>query len=152
MSTKHQTALAEIAKIIEEKNDQYLKQICHYLDSNFEHFNWTGFYFMNHEKEILEIGPYVGAVTDHLQIPFGKGICGQVANSGKTFISQDVYAEDNYLACSTETQAEIVVPIFNNKNLLIGQLDIDSHFKNSITDEDQKMLFSICEMLSQPLS
>lgn len=152
MSTKHEKAIIDIETIIKKKQENYLEQICQYLDRHFEHFNWTGFYFMNHEREVLEIGPYVGAPTDHLEIPFGKGICGQVAKSGKTFISQDVYSEDNYLACSTETQAEIVVPIFNQQNVLIGQLDIDSHFKNSITPEDQKTLFAICEMLSEPLS
>ena len=45
------------------------------LDSNIPYYNWSGFYFMNNEKRQLEIGPYAGASTDHITIPFGKGIC-----------------------------------------------------------------------------
>ena len=47
------------------------------LDQQVEYYNWTGFYFMNDEEQQLEIGPYVGAYTDHTVIPYGRGICGQ---------------------------------------------------------------------------
>lgn len=116
-----------------------LQNICQLLHDEIEHFNWVGFYFKNGDKEELILGPYVGAETDHTLIPYGKGICGQVAVSNETFVVQDVNAEDNYLACSIETKAEIVVPIFkNNEN--IGQIDIDSHFQDSITQEDKLFL------------
>lgn len=53
--------------------------------------------------------------------PFGKGICGQVAVSNETFVVPDVWEQDNYLACSLETKAEIVVLIMKEgKN--IGQI------------------------------
>ena len=39
------------------------------LDQEVEYYNWTGFYFMNDEAQQLEIGPYVGAYTDHTVIP-----------------------------------------------------------------------------------
>ena len=57
-----------------------------------------------------------------------KGICGQVAVSLQTFVSQDVNAEDNYIACSTEVQSEIVVPILKNE-VFVAQLDVDSNTK-----------------------
>lgn len=116
-----------------------LKKVCQLLDQELSYFNWTGFYFRDGDKEELVLGPYVGAETDHVRIPFGKGICGQVAVSGETFVVPDVSAQDNYLACSTETKSEIVVPIFKNgKN--IGQIDIDSHTSNAFTDEDKELL------------
>lgn len=116
-----------------------LQNICQLLHDEIKHFNWVGFYFKNGDKEELILGPYVGTETDHTLIPYGKGICGQVAVSNETFVVQDVNAEDNYLACSIETKAEIVVPIFkNNEN--IGQIDIDSHFQDSITQEDKLFL------------
>ena len=52
---------------------------------------------MNDAAKQLEIGPYVGAYTDHTVIPYGRGICGQ-AVSGMTFEVPDVNAQDNYLA------------------------------------------------------
>jgi GAF domain-containing protein len=109
------------------------------LDREVNYYNWTGFYFMNDEKQQLEIGPYVGAYTDHTVIPYGRGICGQVAVSGKTFEVPDVHAQDNYLACSLETKSEIVVPMYAGDKL-VGQLDIDSHELDPFTKEDHVLL------------
>ena len=109
------------------------------LDQEVNYYNWTGFYFMNDEKQQLEIGPYVGAYTDHTVIPYGRGICGQVAVSGKTFEVPDVHAQDNYLACSLETKSEIVVPMYAGDKL-VGQLDIDSHELDPFTKEDHVLL------------
>ena len=40
------------------------KSLVQWLDEEVSYYNWTGFYFMNDEKQQLEIGPYVGAYTD----------------------------------------------------------------------------------------
>ena len=94
--------------------DEKLLQICTLLNENISHYNWVGFYFANHDTQTLHLGPYVGEPTDHTVIPFGKGICGQVAVSNETFVVPDVWEQDNYLACSLETKAEIVVPIIKD--------------------------------------
>lgn len=127
-----------------------LLQICKALDTHFEYYNWTGFYFKNGNKDELKLGPYVGASTDHTIIPFGKGICGQVAVSNQTFLVDDVHAQENYLACSIDTKSEIVVPIFKNGEN-IGQIDIDSHTLNAFSDEDQELLEFICEEVGKIL-
>ena len=98
-----------------------------------------GFYFRNGNKEELLLGPYVGAPTDHTVIPFGKGICGQVAVSNQNFVVPDVAAQDNYIACSFTVKSEIVVPLFmNGEN--IGQIDIDSNFLDPFTEADERFL------------
>ena len=123
-------------------NDK-LQKVCHLLDQEIPYFNWTGFYFKNGDKDELILGPYVGAETDHTIIPFGKGICGQVAVSNETFVVPDVHDQDNYLSCSIDTKAEIVVPIIKNGEN-IGQIDIDSHTLNPFTAEDREMLEWLC--------
>lgn len=128
-------------------NDK-LQKICQLLDQEISYFNWTGFYFKNGDKEELILGPYVGAETDHTVIPYGKGICGQVAVSGETFVVPDVYAQDNYLSCSIATKAEIVVPIFKDGEN-IGQIDIDSHQIDPFTEEDQEMLEWLCAEIAK---
>ena len=132
----------------EVTRDEKLKNICQLLQDNISYYNWVGFYFKNGDKNELKLGPYVGAETDHTIIPYGKGICGQVAESNQTFVVPDVYAQDNYLACSIETKAEIVVPIFKNGEN-IGQIDIDSHTINPFTDDDTKLLDYICKRISE---
>ena len=126
------------------------KSLVQWLDKEVPYYNWTGFYFMNDEKQQLEIGPYVGAYTDHTVIPYGRGICGQVAVSGKTFEVPDVHAQDNYLACSLATKSEIVVPIYKGENL-VGQIDIDSHELDPFTQEDHNLLEAVANFVAQRL-
>ena len=119
--------------------DEKLKQICELLEQNISYYNWVGFYFRNGKKEELLIGPYVGAPTDHTVIPFGKGICGQVAVSNQNFVVPDVAAQDNYIACSFTVKSEIVVPLFvNGEN--IGQIDIDSNVLDPFSEADERFL------------
>lgn len=125
-------------------SDEKLQKICQLLQNEVSHYNWVGFYFKNGDKNELKLGPYIGAPTDHIIIPYGKGICGQVAVSNQTFVVPDVLEQDNYLACSTATQAEIVVPIFKNGEN-IGQIDIDSHEINPFGKEDEDLLHYICQ-------
>ena len=115
------------------------QEICDYLQANVAHYDWVGFYFKNGDKEELKLGPYAGEPTDHTIIPFGKGICGQVAVSNQNFVVPDVTAQDNYIACSITVKAEIVVPLFvNGEN--IGQIDIDSNTPDPFTEEDERFL------------
>ncbi len=116
-----------------------LQAVCELLKAEIPHYDWVGFYFRNGEKEELKLGPYAGAPTDHTIIPFGKGICGQVAVSNANFVVPDVAAQDNYIACSITVKAEIVVPLFvDGKN--IGQIDIDSNTPDPFTEADERFL------------
>ena len=119
--------------------EEKLLKICQMLQDSINYYNWVGFYFANPEAKTLHLGPYVGAPTDHTVIPFGKGICGQVAVSNENFVVPDVTAQDNYIACSFTVKSEIVVPLFvNGKN--IGQIDIDSHVLDPFTEADERFL------------
>ncbi|MDG1252702.1 MAG: GAF domain-containing protein [Schleiferiaceae bacterium] len=124
--------------------------LCARLQTECPNYNWVGFYWMNDDDRSLELGAYVGATTSHTQIPYGRGICGQVAESGEVFVVPDVHAQDNYLACSIETKSEIVLPIYKNGKL-IGQLDIDSHVRNAFGPEDQALLEKLCEEVASAL-
>ena len=116
-----------------------LEEVCTLLKENVAYYDWVGFYFQNGDKEELKLSSYAGAPTDHTIIPFGKGICGQVAVSNENFVVPDVKAQTNYIACSITVKAEIVVPLFlNGKN--IGQIDIDSNTADPFTDADERFL------------
>jgi GAF domain-containing protein len=145
----HSNVLSKAKSIInsDKKRDEKLQAICELLDSEIDVFDWTGFYLVaEDEKSMLELGPYVGEETDHTRIPFGKGICGQAADTLKTFVVQDVAKADNYLACSLHVKSEIVVPIMKGQQF-VGELDIDSHTKDAISDELQILCERICDEL-----
>ena len=133
---------SELSEIILKKElevEMRLQLVCQFLKNNVPHYDWVGFYFKNGDKNELKLGPYAGEPTDHLIIPFGKGICGQVALSNKNFVVPDVKAQDNYIACSLTVKSEIVVPLFvNGEN--VGQIDIDSKTIDPFTVDDERFL------------
>ncbi len=126
-------------RILAEQGWDGLAELCRYLCTEVSHYQWVGIYWMNDAEQALYLGPFSGAATEHTRIPYGRGICGQVALSGETFEVPDVWAQDNYLACSLETKAELVVPIYCGTRL-IGQIDIDSHYLNPFCGEDEALL------------
>lgn len=143
----------EIKSIVTQENlsiDECLLSICKFLDVNVSYYNWVGFYFKNGNKDELKLGPYVGEPTNHTIIPFGKGICGQVAVSNQNFVAQDIVTQDNYIACSINVKAEIVIPIFVNGSN-IGQIDIDSHTPDPFTEADERFLEFICTQVASLL-
>ncbi len=129
-----------------------LQNICKLLKNSIPHYHWVGFYFKNGDKNELKLGSFAGKPTEHTIIPFGKGICGQVAVSNKNYVVQDVTEQDNYISCGFQVKSEIVIPIFvKDKN--IGQIDIDSHSTAPFTDADEKFLEFVCaEVAKQDLS
>jgi GAF domain-containing protein len=116
-----------------------------YIDVNW--YDWVGFYLVDTgNPPMLVLGPYVGESTDHIQIPFGRGVCGQVAEHRETRILDDVSQESNYLSCSRLVQSEIVVPILK-EDKLVGVLDIDSHSSEAFNNDDKDFLEGICNLL-----
>lgn len=134
----------------ERNSEQILESICELLQKEVHYYNWVGFYFANEAERTLHLKAFAGAPTDHTVIPFGKGICGQVAESNANFVVPDVKAQDNYIACSITVKSEIVIPLFKEgKN--IGQIDIDSHTIDPFTEADERFLEWVNEQVAEIL-
>ena len=138
-----------------------LQRLCELLKSRIPHYDWFGFYIAEKAKSELFLGPFVGEPTEHIRIPFGKGICGQAAAQKESFLVSDVSAEPNYLACSIKVKSEIVVPIFapgsfdfdrgKGKGEISGEIDIDSHTKDAFTEEDRDFLESLAILVARDI-
>lgn len=126
-----------------EDNSSKLLSICRLLKNSLPGYDWVGYYVVDkdHDRELV-LGPFAGDPTEHVRIPFGRGICGQAAEAGKTFIVDDVTAENNYLACSISVKSEIVIPIFRGDKI-IAELDIDSHKPSAFTEQDEEFLIEV---------
>ena len=108
------------------------------LNLAFEDYFWVGFYIVDPVKENeLVIGPYQGTLGC-LRISFDRGVCGAAAKTGKTQIVEDVNAFPGNIACDSQTNSEIVVPVFNKKGELIAVFDVEST-KLSTFDETDKL-------------
>lgn len=128
--------------------NERLQDICNFLQTEIDYFDWVGFYFANNSTKTLHLGPFTGLPTDHTVIPFGKGICGQVAVSNETFLVEDVKAQNNYISCNMHVKSEIVVPIITN-GINIGQIDIDSNTLNAFSEADKELLEWLTSQISE---
>lgn len=112
------------------------------LHDGMPRYDWVGFYRLEKSPvshpPLLVLGPFQGAKTPHTRIPLNQGICGAAASTGKTVIVDDVSKDPRYLAGSTETKSEIVVPMFV-RGKVIGELDIDGSFPAAFSDADLRL-------------
>jgi L-methionine (R)-S-oxide reductase len=99
------------------------------LHESDERFNWTGVYELGADQ-VLHLGPYVGAATEHTAIPVGRGVCGTAVAQKRDLNIPDVRQVGNYLACSLRTRSELVVLIRKGETIY-AQIDIDSHRVNA---------------------
>lgn len=119
------------------------------LSMYFETMDWVGFYFV--EKDYLYLGPYLPGFDACEEIPMGKGVCGTCLETKLPQLVSDVSCLHNYIACSSKTQSEVVVPVFQN-GAVVSVLDIDSDAKAAFDETDLRNLVKICNLLSDFLS
>jgi GAF domain-containing protein len=110
-------------------------------------FHWTGIYEL-FPDEVLRLGPFVGAPTDHVFICVGKGVCGSAVAEGRTKNVPDVTKEPNYLACSTSTKSELVVLIRDGEKIY-AQIDIDSHELDAFDEQTEAEVESLAAWLAR---
>lgn len=131
-----------IAAICEGETDTITKMatISCELFHAMEGFDWVGFYRVV-EQNLLKVGPYQGS-HGCLAIPFDKGVCGACARTQETQIVPDVNAFPDHIACSSSTQSEIVLPVFEDGKL-IAVLDVDSNKPDDFDESDKVALEAI---------
>ena len=110
--------------------------------------DWVGIYLLDGNELVL--GPFEGKPSTHTRIPVGRGICGAAAAEKSTIVVDDVRADTRYLACSADTQSEIVVPIMRDGEVL-GEIDIDSDRLAAFGDADRQMLEAVAALLAERL-
>lgn len=140
--------VSQIEQIVSssDSRDEALRESVRLLKQEREHYNWVGIYLL--EGDMLVLHNYVGKPTDHTHIPVGRGVCGTAVAERANKTISDVRAIDNYLACSLETRAEIVVLIRRGDDIF-GQVDIDSDTANAFTSEDESLLSQVADLLAR---
>lgn len=106
-------------------------------------FWWTGFYIV--KDGVLVLGPFQGPVAC-TRIPFGKGVCGTAWERQETIVVPDVHLFPGHIACSSLSQSEIVVPIFDGTTVK-AVLDIDSKELATFDETDSHWLERITGLL-----
>ncbi len=108
-------------------------------------FWWTGFYRV--VDDVLVLSPFQGPLAC-TRIAYGKGVCGTAWKERTTQVVPDVEQFPGHIACSSDSKSEIVVPIFDSSQQIIGVLDIDSEHLNTFDECDREWLEKIVALLA----
>ena len=140
----YNSLLPQVKALCEGENDMIAKManVTALLHHEFG-FWWTGFYrVVNNE---LLLGPFQGPLAC-VHIGYGKGVCGTAWKERRTVVVPDVEEFPGHIACSSESRSEIVVPIFNDADI-IAVLDIDSRDLATFDDIDANYLEQIAKLI-----
>lgn len=146
--------MTELAALIEREVSAQpdaraaLERAVSLLKAHVPDYTWVGVYLL--EGDELVLGPFLGKPSPHTRIALGSGICGAAATEKDTIIVDDVNADPRYLACSIETQSEIVVPIMRGDRVL-GEIDIDSDRRAAFGERDRALLERVAAALSRKI-
>ena len=110
-------------------------------------FHWTGIYELFPDN-VLRLGPFIGAPTEHVFIGVGNGVCGTAVAEKRNINVPDVRSVTNYLACSTETRSELVILIRSGERIH-AQIDIDSHEVAAFDDSAVAQVQEIADWLAK---
>lgn len=141
---KYQEVYKQIQSVISGETDQIanMANTAALLHEAFG-FWWTGFYIIRGNQLVL--GPFQGPVAC-TRIGFGKGVCGTSWERRETVIVPDVHLFPGHIACSSQSQSEIVVPMFYNDEIY-AVLDIDSKELATFDEVDKEWLEKIARLL-----
>lgn len=104
---------------------------------------WTGFYWVRDGQLVL--APFQGPVAC-TRIQLGKGVCGTAWAEKRTVIVPNVHEFPGHIACSADSQSEIVVPVIRDGSV-VGVLDVDSADLNTFDALDQYYLEKIAALI-----
>jgi len=148
LNQRYQDTYKALVSICEGEIDEIalMSTIVCELHNSIPGFDWTGFYRVT-SFEQLKVGPYQGG-HGCLSIPFSRGVCGRAASTKKTQLVRDVNTLPYHIACSSSTQSEIVVPVFDKQGEVRAVLDVDSNQLANFSSTDQKWLEKIVMLLT----
>ncbi|MBQ2045465.1 MAG: GAF domain-containing protein [Bacteroidaceae bacterium] len=144
-STAYEELLNEVKSFIQDENDKIacMANVAALIHERFG-FWWTGFYRVIGEELVL--GPFQGPVAC-TRIRKGRGVCGTSWNEARTVIVPNVHEFPGHIACSSLSNSEIVVPVFDECGNVTGVLDIDSRDFDTFDETDAEWLEKICRLI-----
>lgn len=114
------------------------------LHHKFSYYYWTGFYELI-EGELL-VGAYQGPVAC-LKLKKDTGVCWAGINSGETVVVDNVHDFPGHIACSSASNSEIVVPVFDKEKRVVAVLDVDSKEYSAFDQVDKAGLEKIVALI-----
>ncbi len=142
-----QLILEQIRLLLESENDLIanLSNLSAVLNDYLKEINWVGFYLIKDHELVL--GPFQGKVAC-TRIPLTKGVCGAAVLTKEIQLVDDVHTFEGHIACDSQSNSELVVPIIVNEEVF-GVLDIDSPIFSRFNQDDALLMQQVCQLISK---
>ena len=146
---RYNSLLTQVKSLVSGESDMIanMANVAAVLHNTFA-FWWTGFYIVraNELDDELVLGPFQGPVAC-TRIRRGKGVCGTAWERNETIIVPDVHQFKGHIACSSESNSEIVVPIRSKEGIVIAVFDIDSREFDTFDRTYQRYLEEMVKLI-----
>lgn len=136
----------QLSELLPKSNDTLARMatVIAVLHHKMDYYFWTGFYFLKDGQ--LIVGPYQGPVACQ-ELKKGKGVCWTGIQRQEPVIVPDVEQFPGHIACDPRSKSEIVLPVRNSNNEIIGVLDIDGRELNAFDKTDEQELSRIIRLI-----
>lgn len=111
-------------------------------------YSWVGIYDVG-DKEITNLA-WAGRSEPVIHsFPRDKGLNGRAVMKEQSVIVNDIDKDEDYLLTFTNTQSEIVAPVFDaSERQIVGTIDVESEMENAFTNEDVIFLEDCARQIS----
>jgi L-methionine (R)-S-oxide reductase len=111
-------------------------------------YSWVGIYDVG-DKEITNLA-WAGRSEPVIHsFPKDKGLNGRAVMKKQSVIVNDIDKDEDYLLTFTNTQSEIVAPVFEASGpQIVGTIDVESEMENAFTNEDVIFLEDCARQIS----
>ena len=112
--------------------------------------NWVGFYLLDEVNNNLVLGPFQGKIAC-TRIPFHKGVCGHCYTTRETIYVKDVHKFPGHIACDSDTNSELVIPIIQNDKV-VALVDIDSIEFDRFSEEEIATFSEVTKIIFEKIN
>jgi L-methionine (R)-S-oxide reductase len=102
-------------------------------------YRWIGVYKIVKQDFVILAGTG-DEPPAYPRFPITQGLCAAVLESGKPIIVGDVQRDPRYLPTFHTTRSEIIVPMMNDQQRIVGMIDAESESVNAFDAEDRQFL------------
>jgi L-methionine (R)-S-oxide reductase len=144
---RYERIYLQLTQLLTKTNDSIAQMatISAVLYHKFDYFYWCGFYCLKQGE--LIVGPYQGTLACQI-LEQNKGVCWSGILSGKTVIVPDVHQFPGHIACDSQSNSEIVVPVKDIHGKICAVLDADSKSFAAFDEIDAACLEKITGLIT----
>ncbi len=113
-------------------------------------YRWVGIYKII-RGDLTIVGGTGKTPPAYPRFPVTQGLCGAAVEARKTIVVKDVHKDARYLPTFGTTQSEILVPIINDDDRVMGVIAVESEKLAAFNTEDRRFLECVASLLAQAL-